>query len=45
MYAFHEKNLLTRPPFPVIHIQIINAEFSDQIILVVGYKKADIHLL
>jgi hypothetical protein len=45
MNAFHERILLTKPPFPVIHIQIIVAVFMAQIILVVGYKRAEIQRL
>jgi hypothetical protein len=45
MNAFHETNLLTKPPFPVIHIRISVAVFMAQIILVVGYISDEINLL
>ncbi len=45
MNAFRERNILTKLPFPLIHIQIITAIFRAQIIIVIGYKKVDIDLL
>jgi hypothetical protein len=40
MNTFHERNLLTKPSFPIKHIQIIVAIFMAQIIFLNGYKKA-----
>ncbi len=45
MNAFQERNLFMNPAFPVIHIQINVAILRDQIILVVGYNKAETHRL
>jgi hypothetical protein len=45
MNTFHERNLLIKLPFPVIHIQMRAAVLMAQIIFVVGYKIAEIYLL
>jgi hypothetical protein len=43
--AFQERNLLIKPPFPVMHIQISAAVLMAQIIRVEGNKTAEIHRL
>ncbi len=45
MNGFDERNLLTKPQFPVINIQIIVAIFMVQILLGNGHKKAEAHRL